>query len=139
MAMPKNRLKIQPRKTPRLSGFSSKGKPLTSPMTTLWLGIVFIAILFALLSARRTWFEVEEGEKNRMLHSGFLSDPPQQRELGDPPPDPDSLLESPTDLIISRNEVILLEENHQPIEIQLIDLELDVGLSQEPDFELPPQ
>ncbi len=136
--MNRKRMKFLQRNTPRLSGFSSKGKPLTSPMTTLWLGIVFVAILFAILSAKRSWTEVEEGERGRMLHSGYLSDPPPQRELGDPPPNPDFLQERPSDLIIYKNEVIELEEKHQPIEIQMIDLELDVRLSEKPDHNPPP-
>ncbi len=137
--MDRNPRKYLQSPTPSLSGFSSKGKSLTSPMTTLWLGIVFVAILFAILTAKRSLTEVEDGEKSRMLHSGYLSDPPPKRELGDPPPNPDTLLEPPSDLIISKNEVIKLEEIHQPIEIQMIDLELDVRLSEKPDHNPLPQ
>lgn len=136
--MHRNRMKFLHRNAPRLSGFSSKGSALTSPMTTLWLGIVFVAILFAIFTARRSWTEAKEEEKSRMLHSGYLSDPPLRRELGDPPPDPDSLLEPPSDLIIFKNEVIELEDKHEPIEIQRIELELDVRLSEKPDHDPPP-
>ena len=64
-------MKFLHRNTPRLSGFSSKGNALTSPMTTLWLGIVFVAILFAIFTAKRSWTEAKEEEKSRMLHSGI--------------------------------------------------------------------
>ena len=105
-------------------------------MTALWLGIVFVAILFAILSVKRNLIEVEERENSRTLHSGYLSDPPIKRELGDPPPNPDLLQEQPPELVITKNEVIELKQKAEPIEIEMIDLELDLRLSEkpEPDF-----
>lgn len=133
----KNSLKMtnKDRKPPLLTGFSSsgagKGKALSSPTTSLWMAIIFVALFAALMSIQRninsandSFIKKEDGGK----YSGYIVDAPEQFELGDPPPNPESLYLKEEDTPIVLNESIELEKEIAQIEIKPIDIELDVEL-----------
>ena len=65
---------------PLLTGFSTKGKALTSPVTSLWLAIIFAALFFALMSVRRNISRIEEAENPpNLMFSPYLSEAPEKK------------------------------------------------------------
>ena len=123
------------RKPPLLTGFPStgagKGKPLSSPTTSLWLAIIFVALFAALMSVQRninnandSFIKKGDGEK----YSGYIVDAPEKIVPRDPPPDPASLFPEKEEVPIVLDDSFELERNVREIEIKPIDLEIEVGI-----------
>ncbi len=119
-----------------LKGFSTsgagKGTALTSPTTSLWLAIIFVALIFALGSIQRTVSKAEEeANPNNIVRSGYLSDAPEKEPQIQPPPNPDliSFRDQGAEEIIL--EAIQLEKEVEPIELKPIDLDLKLEVPEE--------
>jgi len=121
---------------PILRGFTSsgtgRGKALTSPTTSLWLAIIFVAIFFAMMSVQRTINKATEAANPKDTHrSGWIIDAPEQAFDRDPPPNPDFVLGRQEDLPIVLEEEIEMKEEPTPIEIKPIEIELEVSMPDE--------
>ena len=121
---------------PLLRGFSSsktgRGKALTSPTTSIWMAIVFMAIFFALMSVQRNVKRANEALKPPdAKHSGWIVDAPEQIVKRDPPPNPNFMfnLEEEEPILLQSN--LELEKNIAPLEIKPIEVELEVKMPTE--------
>jgi hypothetical protein len=123
------------KKPPLLTGFSStgagKGKPLSSPTTSMWLAIIFAALFAGLMSVQRniknandSFIKNGDGEK----HSGYIIDAPEKHIVRDPPPNPASLYPEDEKAPIILQNSIELEKKVTEIEIKPIDVELKVEM-----------
>ena len=124
------------KKPPLLTGFSTsgagKGKPLTSPTTSLWLAIIFVAILFAIGSVQRTVNRAEkETNRENLRFSPYLSEAPETVPEIQPPPNPDLILNQDLETQEITFESIELEQRTQPIVIKPIDVELHLEVPEE--------
>ena len=118
---------------PLLSGFSNrgKGKALSSPTTSMWLAIVFVAIFFALMSVQQNISKAEDALRPKddgKKHSGYIVSAPEKHELGPPPLDPASLLPKEEEIALVIEETIELETAAMEIEIKPIEIQMDVSL-----------
>ncbi len=122
---------------PLLTGFTNretagKGKALSSPTTSLWLAVIFVAIFFALMSVRMNIKNAEDSLKPptpETKRSGWLVDAPEKEIPREPPPNYDLLYPKESEeeeLVIS--EEIILENTSDDIEIRPIDVPIKVGV-----------
>lgn len=118
---------------PALGGFSSRGtgrrKSLSSPTTSIWLAIIFVAMIFALMSVRKNIRSAENAMKppeNR--HSGWIVDTPENVEEMQPPPDPETLFPSDDDVAETIQESIELKKEERSIPLRPIDLAIDIQI-----------
>ncbi|MDA0346368.1 MAG: hypothetical protein O3C43_09655 [Verrucomicrobia bacterium] len=118
---------------PILRGFSTggtaRGKALSSPTTSLWLAIIFVAMFFALLSVQRNIKNANEALKpSETIHSGWIVPAPEERVVRLPPPNPDYMFNRQEESPIVLEESIELKENKQAIKIRPIDVQIDVKM-----------
>ena len=123
-------------KPPLLTGFSAtgagRGRPLTSPSTSLWMAVIFVAIFFALMSVRRTINKVDDAtNKENRRYSPYLSEAPEKLAEINPPPNPDLILNQEDDIPELELETFELEKNNQLIEVRPIEVDLDIQLPEE--------
>ena len=125
---------------PLLTGFTNretagKGKALSSPTTSLWLAVIFVAIFFALMSVRMNIKNAEDSLKPptpETKRSGWLVEAPEKEVPLEPPPNYDLLYpeeQEEEDLVIS--DEIILENQSKDIEIRPIDVPIDVGVPEQ--------
>lgn len=118
---------------PTLGGFSSggtgRGKSLSSPTTSIWLAIIFVAMIFALMSVRKNIKSAEDSMKppeNR--HSGWIVDAPEKVEELQPPPDPETLFPTEDEVIVRFQESIELKQEERSIPLRPIDVAIDLQI-----------
>jgi len=124
---------LKDKKLPLLKAFShsraGKGTVLTSPTTSLWLAIIFVALIFALGSIQRTVSKAEEEANSKnIVRSGFLSDAPEKEPEFQPPPNPDlfTFREQEAEEIVL--EAIPFEKEVEPIELKPIDVNIQLEM-----------
>ncbi len=123
------------KQTPSLTGFTGKknngAPPLTNPTVTLFLAAMFVAILFALLSAKRNWDiaegNMEQDSEGQIVRSPKIVDAPEVRKLPQPPP-PIVRSEVVEDAFDVPEEILLEETAPEDLKIktQTMDLEVTV-------------
>jgi hypothetical protein len=123
---------------PLLTGFSNrrngKGKALSSPTTSMWLAIIFVAIFFALMSVQQNISKAEDALRPKddgKKRSGYIVPAPEKHELGPPPLDPASLLPKEEEIALVIEETIELETTAKEIEIKPIEIQMDVSLPED--------
>lgn len=123
---------------PSLSSSSGKkgtpGKQLTSPLFTLFLAGMFVAILFALMSAKRNWNiangSMEEDNDVQYFRSPKIGVAPVKRELPQPPPriEFEEIVEDSFDVPV---EILLEQSEPEAIELRTSKIELEAKLPEE--------
>ena len=118
---------------PTLKGFTSggsgRGKSLSSPTTSLWLAIIFVAMIFALISVRKNINNAQEAMKPpQVRHSGWIVDAPEQVEALQPPPNPESLFPKEEEMLVSTPDLIELTKEERAITLRPIDVPMNVSV-----------
>lgn len=122
---------------PLLTGFtkretSGKSKALSSPTTSLWLAVIFVAIFFAIMSVRMNIKRAEDSLKPatpETKRSGWLVDAPEKEVPLEPPPNYALLFpeETEVDELVIDDEIVL-EDKAEEIELKPIDVSIDVSV-----------
>jgi len=118
---------------PILRGFSTggagKSKALSSPTTSLWLAIIFVAMFFALLSVQKNIKNANEAmEPIETRHSGWIVPAPEEKLDRAPPPNPDYMFNREDEAPIVLEESIELEQDELVIKIRPIEVDIDVTM-----------
>lgn len=118
---------------PGLRGFSTggtgKGKALSSPTTSLWLAIIFVAMFFALLSVQRNISKANEALlPSEKRHSGWIVPAPEDRVVQLPPPNPDYMFNRDEEAPIVLEELIELKADEHEIKIRPIEVDIKVTM-----------
>jgi len=125
------------RKPPLLTGFSKRNSkrenPLTNPATTIWMAIIFVALVFALMSVRKTDKLKETPEETRLRFTPYLSEKPEEKEELSPPPDYISEDDSDEPLVLNQDN-LTIDYPEIDIELRPVDVELEVDHSTELDI-----
>ena len=132
---------------PLLTGFTSretagKGKALSSPTTSLWLAVIFVAIFFALMSVRMNIKRAEDSLKPPTpdtKQSGWIVDAPEKEVPLEPPPNYALLYpegeEEENPLVIT--DEIVLENQANEIELKPIEVEMSLETPLSEQAEIP--
>ena len=121
---------------PLLTGFTKrqadgKGKALSSPTTSLWLAVIFVAIFFALMSVRMNIKRAEDALKPptpETRRSGWLVDAPEKDVPLELPPNYDLLYpegEEEESALVPDDEITLKNQSGR-IELKPIDVQMSL-------------
>ena len=124
------------RDPPLLRGFtrskSGPGRALTSPTTSIWLAIIFMALFFALLSIQRNVKRANDAvNPPKTKFSGWIVDAPEFEPEKIPPPNPDSVLNQEEMEEILVEQGIEFELDTDPLEIKPIDVDLQIQMPED--------
>jgi hypothetical protein len=123
---------------PVLRGFSTggtgKNKALSSPTTSLWLAIIFVAMFFALLSVQRNIKSAKAINTIETKFSGWIVPAPEEKVDRTPPPNPDFMFNREEAAQVVLEDSIELREDEPTIKIRPIEVKIDVKM---PDYLRP--
>lgn len=114
---------------------SGKSKALSSPTTSLWLAVIFVAIFFALMSVRMNIQRAEDSLKPATpdtKRSGWLVEAPEKDVPLEPPPNYSLLFPEETEVeeLVIEDEIVL-EDQTKEVEVRPIDMSLDVSVPED--------